>query len=114
MSLLDQIERALSDAGITGLDITMYADGEGAVVADGDALWTCRPERLLRAAESMVEDGTAERLRRIDGDDEANRYDVLCRRAGYLARGDESDRALHDQVVEEWRVENPGFTGNWS
>lgn len=114
MSIMAQIEQALSDAGITRLDITLYADGAGAVVADEQCLWTCRPERLLRAAESMAADGTAERLLRIDGDDQAGRYDALCRRAGYLARGDESDRELHERVVAEWREANPGFSGNWS
>lgn len=109
-----EIKAALTAAGITGLRLSLYADGAGAVVNDGTCLWTCRPERLLRAAESMVEDGTAERLARLDGDDQAGRYTELCRRAGYLVRGNEEARALHERVVAEWREENPGCEGNWS
>ncbi|XXX79214.1 hypothetical protein WMF30_10610 [Sorangium sp. So ce134] len=109
-----EIRAALTEAGITGLNVIIYADGAGAVVSDGDCLWTCRPERLLTAAESLVEDGTTERLRRVDGEDQAALYTDLCRRAGYLARGSAADRALHERVVADWREENPGHDGNWS
>jgi hypothetical protein len=109
-----QIKDTLREAGITGLKITLFVDGRGAVVADEQCLWTCRQERLLRAAESMVEDGTAERLARLDGNDQAELYSVLCRRAGYLARGSAEDLALHERIVQEWREANPGCGGNWS
>ncbi|WP_438029076.1 hypothetical protein [Sorangium sp. So ce233] len=111
-----QIKVALEEAGITGLKIELYADdagAAGAVVNDGDCLWTCRPERLLRAAESLVEDGTAERLTRLDGEDQSGRYDALCRRVTYLARGSAEDRVLHERVVAEWREEHQS-EGNWS
>jgi hypothetical protein len=116
MAITTRIREALAEIGVTGLRITLYADGAGAVVNDGECLWTCRPERLLRAAESMTEDGTAERLLRLDGDDQSHRYTELCRRAGHLERGGASaeDRALHEQVVREWRDANPGYDGNWS
>jgi hypothetical protein len=107
-----QIKAALNEAGITGLKITLFE--AGVVVNDGTCLWTCRPDALLGAAGSLVEDGTAERLRRTDGEDQAELYTALCRRAGYLARGNDEDRALHEKIVSEWRDENPGFSGNWS
>jgi hypothetical protein len=62
----------------------------------------------------MVEDGTTEHLKRLYGDDQAARYDALCGRVRYLARGDEADRVLHEHVVTEWREANPGSEGNWS
>lgn len=110
----EHIKAALAEAGVTGLKLELYADGAGLVVNDGAYLWSCRPELLLRAAESMVEDDTAERLIRLDCDDQAGRYDALCSRVMYLARGSEADRALHAQIVAEWRAAHPGSDGNWS
>lgn len=112
MTNFKQIKAALSEAGITGLKISLF--GSGVVVNDGAYLSTYRPERLLAAAESLVEDGTAERLARRDGEDQAALYTELCHRAGYLARGSAEDRALHERVVQEWREENQGSAGNWS
>jgi hypothetical protein len=109
---MSEIKAALREAGITGLKIDTF--GPGVVVNDGDSLWTCRAEDMLRGAESLVEDGTAERLRRLDGDDEAGRYDALCRRVRYLAHGNEADRALHEQLVAAWREAHQGSEGNWS
>jgi hypothetical protein len=52
-------------------------------------------------------------LDRLDAnDDGAGRYDALCRRVRYLARGDEADRVLHDRTVAAWREANPGHVGN--
>jgi hypothetical protein len=112
MTTVKQIKDALQDAGITGLKVTLF--DSGAVVNDETCLWTCRPERLLSAAEGLAEDCTAERLARLDGEDQAERYSALCRRAGYLARGDADERALHQQIVAEWREANPGHGWNWS
>lgn len=112
MTTVKQIKDALAEAGITGLKITLFE--AGAVVNDGAYLSTYRPQRLLSAAESLVEDGTAGRLCRTDGEDQAALYTEFCRRACYLARGSAEDRALHERVVQEWREENPGSEGSWS
>lgn len=112
MATVKQIKDALREAGVTGIKISLF--DSGAVVNDGTCLWTCRPQRLLSAAKSLVEDGTAGRLCRTDGEDQTALYTEFCHRAGYLARGSAEDRALHERVVQEWREENPGSAGNWS
>jgi hypothetical protein len=103
MATREEIKAALSELGAPTLRVSTFAGA--AVVDDGVAIWTCRPEALLGAAQTMLRGGSA-----FEGD-VARASSALFRRAGCLARGDDADRALHERVVTEWTARS--YRGPW-
>lgn len=103
MATKEEIKLALAELGANGLSVSTFAGA--AVVYDGAAIWTCRPEALLGAAQTLLRGGVA-----FDGD-VARASTALFRRAGCLARGDDADRALHEKIVTEWTARS--YRGPW-
>ncbi len=103
-ALHGRIMAALRDAGLRELRVSVYP--AGAVVDDGQTLWTCRAGDLLSAARKVAKkDSSALRG--------ADKLEALCNHTQYLARGDERERADHERLVRAWRRET-GLTGNWA
>lgn len=103
MATREEIKLALAELGASGLSVSMYAGA--AVVYDGESIFTCRPEALLGAAQTLLRGGSS-----FDGD-LPRASAALFRRAGYLAHGDEADRVLHERIVTEWKARS--YRGPW-
>lgn len=110
---LHRIKDALKDAGLPELRASIYPSG--AVVDDGNSLWSAMPIDLLLAARRVARERADVTRRWSDPAEQGVRlYDRFCELTTCLAhQKDDWAQLAHRRIVKAYRRDT-GQPGNWS